>query len=34
MALLKVLATELFQHEQIETTMARAKELRRFAEKV
>jgi len=33
-ALLASLATELFKHEEIVTTEAKAKELRRFAEKV
>lgn len=32
--LLNNLATSLFEHERIETTMARAKELKRFADKV
>ncbi len=34
MRLLKNLATSLFEHERIQTTLARGKELRRFAEKV
>lgn len=32
--LLKNLATYLFEHESIQTTMARARELKRFSEKV
>ena len=34
MSLLANLATYLFKHEQIITTMARARELRRYADKV
>ena len=33
-ALLKNMATSLFQHERIETTLAKAKELRPYAEKL
>ncbi len=33
-ALLRNLATSLFQHEKVETTLAKAKELKRYSEKL